>query len=263
MASLWELYAGHRARLTATLEALGARAGGRLCILGAGRCNDVDLRRLATTFGEIHLVDSDATAVGAAMAQVGPLGAKIVRHVPVDLSGFSKRLRKWRSSPPTVESVDVTTATAARSLIGSLGGPYDVVVSTCVLTQMAFHLREVLGNDHRALAPLRTALLNLHIGTLVGLTAPEGSCLFVSDLVSSTHYPLGTLDADADLAAVMRDAVASGKFYSAAHPELVAVVLRNHAPGAYIERIEPWLWTAEHERTYLVYAYRVSKSPAA
>jgi hypothetical protein len=42
----WTLFAEHRARLTETVVA-SATPAGRLCILGAGRCNDVDLDRLA------------------------------------------------------------------------------------------------------------------------------------------------------------------------------------------------------------------------
>jgi hypothetical protein len=256
----WELYAGHRARLTEALATLGRNTGGRLCLLGAGRCNDVDLEALAAIFTEIHLVDLDAAAIGEAIArQPAVVRAKLVRHAPVDLSGFSKRLKKWKAAPPTVQALDATTAAAARSLVSSLPGPFEVAASACVLTQMSFHLREALGEDHPALVAARTALVNLHVGTLVGLTSATGASLFVSDVLSSTHYPLDALAPDANLGVVLRDAVGSGKFYHAAHPELVAVTLRAHAQGANVELLEPWLWTAEHQRTYLVYACTLTR----
>src|SRR5450432_2426587 len=43
----WALYADHRAHFTEAIVASASRAGGRLCVLGAGKCNDVDLERLA------------------------------------------------------------------------------------------------------------------------------------------------------------------------------------------------------------------------
>jgi len=64
----WRLYEGHRAHLTDVLLGSARGDGGRLCLLGAGRCNDVDLEKLAATFAEIHLVDIDAKALDAARA---------------------------------------------------------------------------------------------------------------------------------------------------------------------------------------------------
>ncbi|MFT5326875.1 MAG: hypothetical protein ACI8P0_004758, partial [Planctomycetaceae bacterium] len=61
----WHRYARHRERVTelllgtvsdTSLECDSTRTR-RLCLLGAGNCNDVDLKRLAETFDEIHLVD--------------------------------------------------------------------------------------------------------------------------------------------------------------------------------------------------------------
>ena len=37
-----------------TVEWVGVAA---LCVLGAGNCNDLDLRRLSSLFDEVHLVD--------------------------------------------------------------------------------------------------------------------------------------------------------------------------------------------------------------
>src|SRR5947207_3244677 len=43
----WELFATHRARLTAAIAGLAGASDGVLCLLGAGNCNDVDLVALA------------------------------------------------------------------------------------------------------------------------------------------------------------------------------------------------------------------------
>src|SRR6187399_585339 len=58
---LTELYAPHRERVMALIPE--QPAGGTLCVLGAGRCDDLDLPRLARRFTRIHLVDLDGKAM--------------------------------------------------------------------------------------------------------------------------------------------------------------------------------------------------------
>jgi hypothetical protein len=53
-------FAEHRGRLTREIaERAPAHGRGRLCLLGAGNANDVDLAALAARFAEIHLCDID------------------------------------------------------------------------------------------------------------------------------------------------------------------------------------------------------------
>jgi hypothetical protein len=259
----WELYAAHRARLTDALveSARLAQASGttatrpkRLAVLGAGNCNDIDLPRLAEAFGEIHLVDMDGTALARAVArQPDDVRPRLHRHA-VDLSGLpARRLGRWRRVPPAATEIEAAAGAALDSILTKLGGPFDVVASTCVLTQMAFALREALGERHPALEAARFALMRTHLSTLVGLTAPGGVALFASDVVSSTTYALDEAAgrAPTDL---LRDVVASGAAYFAANPELVAGLLAEVGTP---ELLEPWLWTGPLARTYLVYALRV------
>ena len=84
-------FADHRARLTREIADRAPATGrGRLCLLGAGNANDVDLDALADRFAEIHLVDIDPVAVARAIARVQPARrAQIVAQAPVDASGFS------------------------------------------------------------------------------------------------------------------------------------------------------------------------------
>jgi hypothetical protein len=272
----WELYAAHRARLTgAVIDASKlagdasklagdaskvAGAGGRvrplrLCVLGAGNCNDIDLPRLAEVFAEIHLVDVDGPALARAVArQPEAVRPKLRRH-DVDLSGLpARRLGRWKRVPPSAAEIEAAANGALDAILTRLGGPYDVVASTCVLTQMAFALRDGLGERHPALEAARFALMRTHLSTLVGLTAPGGVALFTSDLVSSTTVPLGEPGPGRTSMDVLRDVVTSGVGYFAANPEICAGLLAEVGTP---ELLEPWLWTGPLERTYLVYALRL------
>jgi len=225
-------------------------------VLGAGRCNDLDLPRLAERFDEIHLVDLDAQALVRAVARQ-PTGVRerLRRHGGVDLSGLSaRRLRRWRRAPPEVAEIEAAANAALDAILTKLGGPFELVVSTCVLTQMAFAAREALGERHPALHAVRFALMRTHLSTLVGLTAPGGVALFASDVVSSTTYPLAALTAGRTTTDVLREVVASGAGYFAANPELLAGLLAEVGTP---ELLDPWLWTGPLERTYLVYALRL------
>src|SRR5438445_9219394 len=129
----WDLYAAHRAHVTDAIVKSASGAAGRLCILGAGRCNDVDLERLLLTFSEIHLVDIDKAALTHAVARQDPATrARLHLHAPLDLSGLTeKRLKKWQRSPPSLDDVEAVAVSTLESVAASLPGPFDVVVSAC------------------------------------------------------------------------------------------------------------------------------------
>src|SRR3954465_979232 len=87
-------FAEHRARLTREIaERAPAGGRGRLCLLGVGNANDVDLDALAARFAEVHLVDIDPGAVARAVGRVPAAGrAQLVVHAPVDASALFDRL---------------------------------------------------------------------------------------------------------------------------------------------------------------------------
>jgi hypothetical protein len=252
----WALYAAHRARFTEALVESGRGRSGRLCVLGAGPCNDIDLERLASAFSEIHLVDIAPKPMARAVArQPAEIRPRIFRHAPVDLSGLSaRRLAKWKRFAPTAPEVATAAASSLQSIVAALRGPFDVVASACVLTQMAFDLRASLGEGHPMLGTIRLALMASHVNLLIQLMSARGACLFVSDAASSTNYPLGDLSAGGDLRGVLSDVVKRGACYFAANPNVIASFLGRVGEP---ELLDPWLWTGALERTYLVYAFRL------
>src|SRR5437868_8579473 len=82
----WERYAAHRRKIHALISAADCAPGGRLCVLGAGNCNDLDLQSLEREFAEIHLVDLDRDAIEDGIARQQLSGcAHVVLHAPCDL----------------------------------------------------------------------------------------------------------------------------------------------------------------------------------
>ena len=61
----WNAFSGHRQKVSALLGAGAEPRAGRLCVLGAGNCNDLDLASLLQAHREVHLVDLDAVALAA------------------------------------------------------------------------------------------------------------------------------------------------------------------------------------------------------
>jgi hypothetical protein len=231
---------------------------GRLCVLGAGKCNDLDLEQLAEVYEELHLVDLEPSSLALAVSrQPAAVRDKLVPHAPVDLAVLSaKRASKWSRKPPTQAELTEAVRSTASDVLQRLPGPFDVVASACVMTQLGFALGRSLPERHPLLGPLRLATARLHLAELLTLTAPGGRSLFVSDLASSTHYPLEQLPADADLEQVLKDVIAKRAFYHLAEPALIRDLLEELAERE-PKRLSPWLWTGPKSRTYLVYGYQV------
>jgi hypothetical protein len=253
----WALYAAHRDKFTQAVLSVAPASAGRLCVLGAGKCNDLDLARLSQTYRELHLVDLDPAALANAVSREEPeVRNRLQPHAPVDLSLLSpKRASKWQRRAPTADELDAAAESTLQGLLTRLPGPFDVVVSACVLTQLGFALNQAFREPHPLLSPLRLAIVHTHLRTLVKLTAPNGTSLFVSDLASSPNYPaLATLPADAELRDVMRDIVTARAFYQVARPDLVSDLLSEVAEREPVP-LSPWLWTGPQQRTYLVYGF--------
>jgi hypothetical protein len=259
-------YADHRARLTREIiERAPASGRGRLCLLGAGNANDVDLEALVTHFTEVHLVDIDPDAVIRAIVRVPPPGcAQLVAQAPLDVSGMFNRLELWSREPPAPEALAPLVRAAAAHVARSLPGPFDVVVSCGVLTQLQLVLLQVVGDANPRFAELREAFNRAHMRTLGALLAPGGAALLVTDLTTNQIYPpLDQVDAGTDLGKLMGDLLAAGHVIHAAHPGLLSSEMRRD-PQLKQEfevrfPIGPWLWRNGPRQLLLVYALEIKR----
>lgn len=264
-----ELYASHRERLTSLVASFGG-PGKRLCLLGAGNCNDVDLELLCEHFAEVHLVDIDDRAVaGAISRQPEPIRGKLFAHAPFDLSGIFPALPALRALdadgliPPNVFAVELLKLVHASSasLIARLPGPFDVCVSCCISTQLSWALSEMLTREHPRLETLRLSLMMVHLRVLLGLRKAEGgTSLWVSDVSSTSLYPIEDALKVVSPRALLAQLLESGKVYSGGNPKMLESIQATDpsmAQSAPLEEYEPWLWKTK-SRTYLVQAIRFS-----
>lgn len=262
----FDAFAHHRERLTSAVAARhGAGPAERLCILGAGNAYDLDLPRLAALFREIHLVDIDEAALGRAYArQDAATQARLVLHAPVDLSGLFDRVEAWRDFRVTPEELAAYPAAASQRIVQSLPGPFDVVVSACVLTQMQLSMLSGLSASHALFEAARQLLNVMHLRTLIRLLAPNGRAVLASDLSSNLLFPLSP--EATDLQGVLIDVLCAGKFFYAAHPDLLLWASREDPVLRRLATLSPpfdtWLWQNGPERTFLVYALELARVSA-
>jgi hypothetical protein len=263
-------FADHQARLTREIgERAPASGRGRLCLLGAGNTNDVDLDELASRFAEVHLVDIDPDAVVRAIGRVAEARrGRVIAHAPLDASGLHDQLERWAAQPPGPEALDGIVAAAVARVTAALPGPFDVVVSCSLITQLQLVLVQVVGDRNPRFDELRTALNRAHMRTLGALLAPGGVALLVTDLTATEIYPpLAHVVADADLGKLMSDILAAGAFIYAAHPGQLSSELRRDPAlkQAFAVRfpIGPWLWRNGPTQVLLVYAIEIGRRAEA
>jgi hypothetical protein len=253
-------FRGHREQLTALIrETKPLGQAERLCVLGAGNAYDLQLEELLLSFSEVHLVDIDPAAVARARERVEPgARARLFAHAPLDLSGMFQELERWGRMEVTPQELIAAPSVGAKRIAAALPGPFDLVVSSCLLTQLQLTLLHVLGDRHQLFVALRELLTLTHLRTLSLLTAPRGKALLVTDLCDDTAFAPGRpRDAD-DLGPLMDELVQAGQVIYSAHPELFRitlqddpVLLRTFEPA---QRSAPWLWQNGPERRFLVYA---------
>jgi hypothetical protein len=233
----WAAFAGHREHVTALLA---AEAQGRtqpsLCLLGAGNCNDVDLRSFLSCFAQIHLVDLDALALGAGIERQTLSGhPALALHSGVDLR------------------VDALPADVP---------PADVVASLCLLSQL-IETAAGAGQSEKATLDSLQTIRRRHLELLVSLLRPGGVGFLITDLVSSETAPQLRLLPDQQLPGFVADCIARRNFFSGLNPAVILDLLRHdpwfaarlHQP----EPVNPWKWDFG-VRTYAVYAIRFRRT---
>lgn len=267
--SYFAAFENHRRHLTALV--LGQTEEGsneRVCVLGAGNLNDLEIEPLLRHFAEVHLVDLDRAALERSLERVpGELRSRCVVHAPVDLGGLLEKLERWAAMQVTPEELVRHPEMVARGLTAALGGPFSVVVSACLLTQIQFSTLQVLGDRHPLFEAVRLTATVTHLRLLNRLIAPGGRGVFAADLTSNQTYPLDRLPPEADLHAVYAELLRTKNVIYVSHPDVIRS-LSSEDPVLSKELVlsgpvDVWLWNNGPSRVFLVYALELTHpSPA-
>ena len=257
----WEGFADHRRAVSRCLLEGSTPGLGRLCVLGAGNANDLDLPALLAAYREVHLVDLDARALAGGATRQGVAGHPGLRLLGgLDVTGMVEALARW--SPAT--SVDDRELAALAGwpmgrVAAGIGERFDVVASTCLLSQLVGHAGRALGERHPRLAEAVRAIRRGHLRLLVGLARGGGTAWLITDLISSDRHPgLADLTPE-DLPGLVADLARRGGLIRGVNPAGILAAFRRDpalaASSVGIEAFPPWLWRL-HRRHYLVWALR-------
>lgn len=256
---------GHRRHLTKCVLAAAPPAGyGSLCVLGAGNCFDLDLDLVGERYQSVHLVDLDASAVERAYARQKPsVSSRITLHAPVDLSGLLDRIERWAEFQVSAEELVGHAEATARRVRQQIDGPFDVVLSACMLSQMQLSVLNVLSDSHRLFDAVRWTLSLTHLRTLAELTRQSGRALFATDVTSGQLHPLDALASDADCLALVRELSEAKRVFDFADPKAIATLLSDdpvlRRAFAAFELEDAWVWTNGPETKFLVYASQLQR----
>ncbi len=266
----WLHFTPHRARVQELI--LTGRTGhkqGRLCALGAGNCNDLELALLLDAFAEVHLLDIDPAAPAQAAQRQGVADhVGLVIHAPVDLTGIADLVSGWKKQRPTVADAHVADRQSANAPTPDLKVSFDVVLSSCVLSQIVGYATDALGGDkHPGFRDLVLAIRARHLRIMLDLLKPGGTGLLVCDLVSSDSQADLRRVPEHELPGLVSKLARDGNFFSGLFPDALASAF--HSDPALAPRVQnvrlltPWHWRLGPRRTFLVYAMRFLRADSA
>ena len=177
----WRLYRSHREAVADLICQPPQPASARLCILGAGNCNDLDLARFSGRFAQVHLVDLDRQAMAKGVQRQSPLATgRISLHGGIDLTGILKTLATWERYRPGRESI-AHCIREARAFAGlPFPGRFQVAASMCLLSQIIDSIVSVTGSG-AVPKELVNTLRQRHLRLLAELLLPGGVGYLVTD----------------------------------------------------------------------------------
>ncbi len=262
----WDGFASHRQIVNGVLAAGSGETRGRLCVLGGGNCNDLDLPALLELFREVHLVDLDLEALALGAERQGVADRPTLhRHGGLDLTGMIDVMAGWSPFCHLSDAdLEALVEWPARRVALALPAPFDRVASTCLLSQIIGNAFHSIGERHPRFPDVVRAIRLGHLRLLNRLATPGGEVILITDVVSSDAVPELATVRDSELPGLLaRLTRGGGGLIHGVNPTEVRETFRKDPilsrNVAGMTELRPWLWRL-HERVYLVYTlkYRVS-----
>jgi hypothetical protein len=255
----WAGFQGHRARVSAVLGAGSEPRPSRLCVLGAGNTNDLDLPSLLKVHREVHLVDLDPVALEAGAFRQGVGNEpRLHLHGGVDVTAMIDAFARWSPLEPVARAdLEALVDWPSRRVPLTLPGPFDLVASTCLLSQIVGNAFVALGDHHAQLDDAVAAIRLGHLRLLTELARPGGRVALISDVVNSERVPELLTWPEPALPDFLHGLAAKGNTIRGMNPsKLMGLFRRDPVLASKIADVEvpaPWRWRL-YRRVYLVWA---------
>ncbi len=255
----WIGFEGHRAKVSKLLGSVSNPRTTRLCVLGAGNTNDLDLPALLAAHREVHLVDLDPLALEGGVVRQG-VGhePRLHLHGGLDLTAMIDAFGRWSPLDPVSRAdLEALVEWPSRRVPPALPGRFDVVASTCLLSQIVGNAFVGLGGHHPQLDDAVGAIRLGHLRLLAELARPGGRVVLVSDVVNSERVPELLKLPEPDLAGLLRELSEKGGTIRGMNPSKLMNLFRRDPVLASkigeVEVVPPWRWKL-YRRVYLVWA---------
>jgi len=246
---LWHEMGPHRQRVTREILKL-CHPGARVCVLGAGNCNDLDLPALTANCKQLVLVDLDQEALELARERQGARAANLELVGNVDVTGTFEIMANGANSSAAM--IEAATHFGGPELPGE---PFDVMVSACLLSQFLLAARASLPPESAELRRLALALRDRHLALLLRHTVAGGRALVITDIVSSSTAPMLRTCQSFELARLRDQLLAAQNHFFGLNPQSLERYVRKQLAQecGEIKQRPPWLWSFG-ERCFLVVA---------
>ena len=178
----FDSFATHRGRLTSVVcQGVDDRSTGGAFACSARATVTIDLTRLVR-FTARFICRSHSTALEEAGGPPSTRGTRAHLYASLfDLSGLVEKLDRWKAMKLTTDEVLTQPDTASEAIAQALPGPFDVVLSACVLTQMQLAALNVLSSSHPLFDGVRQIIGLTHLRSLAKLTRVGGRAILATD----------------------------------------------------------------------------------
>jgi len=264
------LYETHRKKSTELI--LSKCSCGKILIIGAGNCNDVDLPTLCEHFEQVHLVDIDEDALRHGLRQLGPTPPNNVflhvNDVTQILPVYQEMIQKPYSS--TIRRTMARLFSLSFPSLPFLKESFNIVVSQCILSQLVHPAVKLWQEEHkynptvgRLLKAFVHALSANHLKEMASYLSKGNIGIVITDVVSSDDvgHPISKPQSILEQCYFGQHSNFYGKNLLGTNIVAVYDDFRNELSN--IIRLEvhkptlapSWKWTFSETREYIVQAF--------
>lgn len=230
-----------------------------IAILGAGNCNDLELRWLGENFRTVVLVDLDEEALSYGFrSQSVPAHGNIRPLAPVDITGVLHDGDDRESQ----EYPRLLKQTQKASLPEIISEPNDVVVSCCVFSAIVETLTQQPVPTDR-LGDLVLDFRRQHFELLLASLRKGGRAIFISDCVSSETLPELVSQQPEEASRMLLQCIQRRNFFTGLNPNAIANSFKEPPLSSSIGKaqfISPWIWRLSEHHARLTYAFILYKA---